>query len=73
MRAMNTLLRVLRRAIREKKVTVAQLASQAGCSRQYVYNVLDGKSVPSLDIAERLAEAVGASLELHLKSEKASA
>lgn len=75
MSAMNQLLGMLQAAVDTKAVTVADLAAHAGISRQHVYNILHQKSVPTLDIAEALADCIGMSLRLspEKKPEKVSA
>ena len=74
MSLMEKLVSAMTAAIESGQVSVAQLAAAAGCSRQYVYTVLDGKSIPTVAIAEKLAEAVGASLQLvSRRSKKISA
>jgi transcriptional regulator with XRE-family HTH domain len=37
----------------------AQLAEGSGISRAYIYRVLDGKQVPSMDVADKIATSVG--------------
>lgn len=40
-------------------VSVSVLAAKAGVNRQYLHRLLSGERSPSLDVAERLANALG--------------
>lgn len=64
MSAMQQLIKILTASIDAKVITVTELAAIAGCSRQYIYNVLQGKQCPSVAMAEQLASAVGVTLKL---------
>ena len=61
---MSQLITAMRKAIDTGRVTVTELADSAGCSRQYIYNLLEGISEPTLTKAEKLAVACGFSLEI---------
>lgn len=62
MDAMQQLVTLLNSAIQTKAVTITKLAADTGCSRQYVYNILKGEQIPSLVMAEKLADSIGFSL-----------
>lgn len=49
----------VRRELRRQGWTQTQLAERAGMARQHVSNYLSGVNVPSLERAERIAEALG--------------
>lgn len=70
MPAMQTLVHALQKAIDSEQVSVTQVAKSAHVSRQYIYNVLEGKSVPTFLVAERLANAIGASIRIVEKKSK---
>lgn len=61
---MNDLIDMLQKSVDSGKLSVAQLADACGCSRQYVYNLLNRKSEPTVSVAEKLAIAVGFSFVL---------
>jgi transcriptional regulator with XRE-family HTH domain len=61
---MDDLLGILHKSVTSGKLTVAQIADACGCSRQYVYNLLQRKSEPTVSVAEKLAETVGFSFVL---------
>lgn len=43
----------------DRGLTQVELASKAGVTRQYIRNLEIGESMPSLDVARRIAEALG--------------
>ncbi len=45
------------------EMTQEELASRAGCTRQTIIALEQGKYVPSIELAFRIARAFGASLE----------
>jgi len=45
------------------EMTQQELADRAGCTRQTIVALEQGKYVPSLSLAFRIAKALGASLE----------
>lgn len=61
---MDELRKQLKLSIETGKVTVAQLANELGVVRQTVYDWRDGRYAPHLDVAERLAAALGLELTL---------
>ena len=62
--------RNLRRAIEAQGITQRDLAIKAKTAYPYVNRVLQGVAIPSLELAERLAAAAGASLEDLIDSPK---
>ena len=70
MHVMKDLIYAVQNEIDKGKTTIAQLAMETGCSRQYVYNLLKGKSDPTMAVAERLAATVGFSLVLRKSTNK---
>lgn len=67
MPCMKQLVALLNSAIETKVVTITELSTTVGCSRQHIYNILQGKQDPTVHIAEQLANAIGASLTLTFK------
>lgn len=53
----------LTKLLKEGPIGVYELAKKAGVSPQIVYDFKSGKSAPSLDTAERIANALGFSLD----------
>jgi putative transcriptional regulator len=45
------------------EMTQEELANRAGCTRQTIIALEQGKYVPSIDLAFRIAEVFGVSLE----------
>ncbi len=64
MSAMNQLLVLLKTSVDAGAISITELADRTGVSRQHIYNVLSGKSVPTLDLAERMAGAIGHSIKV---------
>jgi transcriptional regulator with XRE-family HTH domain len=55
----NSLQKAMRRALRERDVTVAQLGRMAGCSRPSIYLWLGGHRSMSVDRVEHLFSILG--------------
>lgn len=49
----------LRARMEKLDISPTELARLSGITRAYIYRVLDGSQVPSLELADKLAEAVG--------------
>lgn len=65
---MNDLITLLKTAVDNGTTTIAEISQKSECSRQYVYNVLNRKSDPTLHVAEKMAAAVGVSFVLSSKN-----
>lgn len=61
---MNDLIKAIKNSVDSGKLSVADIASATDCSRQYIYNLMRGKSEPTISVAEKLAKAVGFSFIL---------
>ena len=61
----------VRRHVRLLKITFGELAEKANVSPQYLSKMLHGKAAPTLPLCERIAFALGTSLEA-LLAESAS-
>lgn len=59
-----SLIDALKKEIDSKRQTVTAIARAANCSRQHIYGVISGKSEVTLAMAERLAGAIGMTLNL---------
>lgn len=57
-------IRRIKARIDETGIEMTELEERSGVSRQYIYRVLAGKQMPSLEIAERIAQALGLSIEI---------
>jgi len=55
--------RIRRLRFDHDEMTQEELASRAGCTRQTIIALEQGKYVPSIELAFRIARAFGASLE----------
>lgn len=64
---MNQLMAILQTELDTQVVTVAHLSKRLGCSRQHIYNILNGNRKPTLDFAERLAAELGLTLSLAIE------
>lgn len=67
MSTMDQLLKILQTELDTHVVTVAQLAKRLGCSRQHIYNILNGEREPTLPFAERLAGELGLTIQLAIE------
>jgi putative transcriptional regulator len=54
------------------EMTQEELASRAGCTRQTIISLEQGKYVPSLELAFRIAKAFSATLEEVFQYEESS-
>ncbi len=55
--------RIRRLRFDNNEMTQEELASQAGCTRQTIIALEQGKYVPSIELAFRITRALGAKLE----------
>lgn len=55
--------RIRRLRFDHDEMTQEELANRAGCTRQTIIALEQGKYVPSIELAFRIARALGASLE----------
>ena len=55
--------RIRRLRFDNDEMTQEELANRAGCTRQTIIALEQGKYVPSIELAFRIARAFGASLE----------
>ena len=70
---MDNLLTQIRKSVDRGDVTMSGLAAVVGCTRQHLYGVLAGQHNLSLELAEKLAIAVGFEIVCKKKREKLSA
>jgi len=52
----------LRSAMESKNISQRELAEKVGTGHSGINRILQGKQVPTLDLADRLADAVGVAL-----------
>lgn len=57
--AMDKLIKAIQFAIADRELNMSEAARIAGVSRAYLYRVLSGESVPSVEVAEQIADAFG--------------
>lgn len=70
MSAMNSLLTLLRECVDAKRMSVAEIARQCDCTRQHIYQILHEKQQPTMPLAEKLAEVLGAEITVKTKSRR---
>jgi DNA-binding phage protein len=66
----NTLHNELKKIIDSRQMSASEIARRAGCSRQYLYSVVNLGHQPTLPQAAKLASAIGFSLEFRRVSKK---
>jgi DNA-binding XRE family transcriptional regulator len=59
---MNELKNLIRTALDGGHYTSRTLAKVVGCSHQQIYNILQGRNSPNLDLAERIFNELGAEI-----------
>jgi putative transcriptional regulator len=47
---------------RKKGVKISEIIRLTGLSKSYVYDVINGKSIPTISVAQRIAKALGVSM-----------
>lgn len=57
-------IRQVKARIKETGIEMTELERRSGVSRQYIYKVLAGKQMPSLEIAEKIAKALNLTFEI---------
>jgi DNA-binding phage protein len=60
----------LREAIDTRAVTIQDLARTCGCSRMQIYNILKDEHTPSIDLAEKILNAIGAEIVVKKRSRR---
>jgi len=55
---------VVKREIDSQQITMVELSRKANVNRPYLYRVLSGDNKPTLEVAERIAKALGLSLKV---------
>jgi transcriptional regulator with XRE-family HTH domain len=74
MSAMTSLIEILRAAIESRRITVTDISAACGCSRQHIYQVMNGEQQPTFALAEKIANALGAEITVKIrKGQKISA
>jgi transcriptional regulator with XRE-family HTH domain len=53
----------IRQAIKNKNLKISEVIEQTGLSKSYFYDVLNGKSVPTLTNAIKISKVIGVPLE----------
>lgn len=54
----------IQQQITRQHLPVAEVARRAGIARPYLHRIIAGKQVPTLERAERLANAVGLAIKI---------
>jgi transcriptional regulator with XRE-family HTH domain len=67
MSSMEKLINILKDALSSKRITVAELSRECGCSRQHIYQILNGEQHPTLHLAEKILAALGAEITVKIK------
>lgn len=53
----------IREIIEKKGLKVSYVIAKSGLAKSYFYDVMNGKSIPSLFIARKIAEVIGVPLD----------
>lgn len=67
---MTRLIQKIEAKIRDNGWTMVEFADRAGITRAYAYRILRGDANPSIEVAERMAEAIGLRLTFSEKFPK---
>ena len=59
----------IKKTIDDKNLKIVDVLEKTGLSKSYLYDVMNGNSVPSLVNARKIAEALGEELEDVFKNE----
>lgn len=70
---MDQFVQIVRDTIDKRGLTVRQVADDAGIGYPYLYRVLKGEHSPTMDRAQKIADALGLSVTIKAKSEKITA
>jgi len=46
----------------EKGIKISEIVQATGLSKSYVYDVINGKSIPTINVAQRIAKALKVSM-----------
>lgn len=65
---MDQFLAIVRQQLIERNMTVRELAEKANMGYPYVYRLLKGEHSPTMDRAQKLADALGISLQFTVGS-----
>lgn len=57
--AMSSFCEQIKTAMKEKNISFTKLAALSGVSRAYLYQIMDGKHIPTMDKADKIAGALG--------------
>ena len=49
----------IKEVLKEKKITVVSLANSVGMAQPSMSNIVNGKSTPSLETLDKIADAIG--------------
>ena len=63
----DSFLRSVRREMRRQGVTAYRLSQLTGLGKSHVYRLLEGENMPSIESAERIANALGLKITLAKK------
>jgi len=53
----------IKQTIDDKKLKIIDVLEKTGLSKSYLYDVMNGKCVPSLVIARKIADALGVDIK----------
>lgn len=60
----------IRQALKKRGIKISFIISETGLSKSYFYDVMNGKSIPSLANARKMAEVIGVPLDELFPEEK---
>ena len=73
MQLMKDLIQLVQKEVSSGRLSMSELARRAGCTRQYLYQILREESDPTLPLAAKIAEACGFQVEIKKSREKKTA
>ncbi len=53
----------IKRFAQEKGIKISEVINKTGLSKSYVYDVINGKSIPTIGVAQKISNALNASIE----------
>lgn len=62
----------IKRLAQEKGIKISEVINKTGLSKSYVYDVINGKSIPTIGVAQKISNALNASIEEIFPVQKSS-
>ncbi|MBZ4650925.1 helix-turn-helix transcriptional regulator [Thermosipho sp. (in: thermotogales)] len=52
----------IKELVEQKNIKVSEIIKKTGLSKSYVYDVINGKSTPTIGVAQKISRALGSSI-----------